>query len=114
MDTDGTTCGGNACEASCPPMRAGQECLAPAQSLETTILARIMTALDHADAWTRSQVYDILNARGFDEELSAGDVLAACVTLELPAGVLLVAPRDSLGGIDDVAGGHTDRVGDLN
>ena len=80
----------------------------------STILARIMTALDHASAWRRSQVFDVINARGFDEEPTAGDILAVCVILELPAGVLLGAVRDDLRGVDDVAGGYTDRVGDLH
>jgi len=112
MNTDGATCGGNACEAACTPMRAA-DCHTTARLSEATVLARIMAALDNADAWTRSQVFDILNARGFDGELSAGDVLAVSDVLELPAGVLLVAPRDDLGGVDDVAGGYADSGADV-
>ena len=41
----------------------------------STVLARIMTALDTATPFERVQVYDILNARGFDEEPTAGDIL---------------------------------------
>lgn len=72
----------------------------------STVLARIMAALEHASEWQRMQVYDILNARGFDEELTAGDVLRVCNELELPPAVLLNTPSDDLRGLDDLTGLH--------
>jgi hypothetical protein len=72
----------------------------------STVLARIMAALDHANEWQRMQVFDIINARGFDEELSAGDVARVCGELDLPAAVLLSLPSDSLRGLDDLTGRH--------
>ena len=106
---DQDVCETGAIEIVVRPERERRSVLAP-----STILARIMTALDHATPWESMQVFDILNARGFDEEPTAGDVLNICVVLELSAGVLLGTVGDDLSSVEDVAGGHADRLGDLN
>lgn len=79
----------------------------------TTVLARIMTALDHATACQYSDVMDILNARGLDDEPTAGDILAVCVVLDLPAGVLLGAVGDDLRGVEHFPSTNTDHSGDV-
>jgi hypothetical protein len=100
MNTE--TCGTGSCQiigALARVSRRRSEALS-----ESTVLARIMTALDHADAWLRSQVFDVLNARGVDGELSAGDVLQVCTLLDLPAAVILGTVRDDLRSVQDAAG----------
>lgn len=70
----------------------------------TTVLARIMTALDHATA----DQYDDVMALIRGGELYADTVLEVCVILDLPAGVVLCAVRDDTSGLDDVLGLHAD------
>ena len=76
----------------------------------TTVLARIMAALDHATPWEYAQVMDVIR----DGELTAGDVVQVCDLLCLPPAVVLCATDDDLRSLDDVGRAHADRRGDLD